>query len=487
MRFEWRWISNAALAVAALAISTPALAQGAAPANPEPREATPIRLGAPIETTASPFLGAVPTGTVSSDPLPLSLNEAIERALRHNLGVLLQEQAVKSAEGARWRMLGELLPTVSSRVAETRQVVNLKAFGFGEFPGVPTILGPFNVFDARVYLSQRVVDFSALYDTRAEAATVRAEQQSLKSARDFVVLVAANLYLQAVSGVSRLDAARAQLETAQALHTRANDLKAAGLVAGIVTLRAEAQVQTARQRVIAAENELQKQRLQLARAIGIPLGQVIQLTDSTPYAAIPPLTLPDALDRAMRSRADLLAAEARLQAAEAERKSAASERWPTLQMNADFGDIGPSIADSHSTYSVAANVRVPIFDPGRIRARVLESEALVNRRRSELADFRARVEYELRTALLDLTSADELLKAAQLSVTLADQELTQARDRFSAGVSDNLEVVQAQESVARATESYISSLYAHNIAKAQLARALGIAEEATRQYLGGVK
>ena len=171
--------------------------------------------------------------------------------------------------------------------------------------------------------------------------------------------------------------------------------------------------------------------------------------------------------------------------AEATRKAATAELLPTVHVDADYGAIGESVSDAHSTYTVAATVRVPLFAAGRAQARAAEADALVRQRRAELDDFRGRIDLEVRTALLDVRAAAQQIDAARTSVTLADQELEQARDRFSAGVASNIEVTQAQEAVAAASETYITALYAHNLAKASLARAVGIAEEAVTQFLGG--
>jgi outer membrane protein TolC len=296
-----------------------------------------------------------------------------------------------------------------------------------------------------------------------------------------------NLYLEAVAGASRIEAAHAQQETAQTLFQQASDMKAAGVVAGIDVLRAQVQVQNGRQRTIRAENDFEKAKLQLARAIGLPPGQPFTLTDRIPYAPLAEVTLEAALKTAFESRADYLAARERVAAAESAQRAASAERLPTLRLDADYGAIGQTPSDAHSTFRVAAMVRVPIFDAGRSTAHRLESGADLQRRRAELEDFRGRVEYDVRAALLDVGAARQQLEAAQANVTLAGQELEQARDRFAAGVAGNLEVAQAQEAVAGASDSYIAALYAHNLAKASLARAVGTTEQSVMTFLGGSK
>ena len=368
--------------------------------------------------------------------------------------------------------LRDLLPTASARLSETRQVINLAAFGFS-VPGVPSIVGPFNLHDSRLYVSQPLVDMHALYASRSGSATLHAAELEQRDTRALVGLAVRDLYLQSVAAESRLKAARAQSDTARALFNQAGDLKAAGVVAGIDVLRAQVQVRTQEQRAIVAENEFEKLKLQLARAIGLPLGQPLTLADAMPYAPLQTLALDEALAKAFSARDDYRAAEARLRAAAAAKTAALNDNLPSLHLTADYGEIGRSSADTHNTYSVMTQLRIPLFDAANVRGHLLEADGLLQRRRAELADFHARVEYEVRAAYLDLRAADQQLQAADDAVTLANQELDQTRDRFGAGVAGNIEVVQAQESVATATENYISSLYAHNLAKASLAHAIG--------------
>ena len=439
---------------------------------------------APQLPATNPFSGSVPRGEVTTQPVPLSLKDAVQRALRNNLGLLLQEEAASSARGARWRALADLLPNVSGGLDQRRQIINLQAFGF---QADPPLVGPFNTIDARVFLSQPVVDLSAVNDARAASLNLKAAQYGVKDARDLVVLVAVNLYLESVAASSRVQMTTAQQDTAEALFRQAQDLKAAGLVAGIDVLRAQVQLQTQRSRVIAAQSEFDKLKLQLARAIGLPVGQPFTLTDSIPYAPLPALTLEEALKRAYDTRPDYLAARSRLEAAQASRRAAAAALLPSLYVDADYGAIGKSAGGALRTYALSANLRVPLFDGGRTVARRIETEAALKQNEAEYEDFKGRVEYEVRAAFLDVRSAEQQLQTAQTSVQLANSELQQARDRFAAGVASNLEVTQAQEAVATASDTYITALYSHNIAKASLARAVGVTESAVSGYLGGLQ
>lgn len=430
------------------------------------------------------FRGSVPQGTATAEPLSLSLKSTVERALQFNLGLLLQEASSDLAQGARWRALSDLLPKVSGSLGARRQVINLEAFGF---PAPDPIVGPFNTVDARIGLSQPIVDVRALFDARAAGASARAAAAGVKSARELVVLVAVNLYLEAVTAASRIDVVKAQQETADQLAVQARDLKTAGLVAGLDVVRAEVEVQRLRQRRVAADNAFAKSLLHLGRAIGLPPGQVVRLTDPIPYAPLAEVTLEQALADAYAQRPDYVAARERLTAAEAAHRAATSELLPSLRFDADYGTIGQEWGTAHPTYAVAATVRVPVFEGGRTQARRIETNAVIRQRRAELDDLRGRIDVEVREAMLDVTAAAQELTAADATVALATQALTQARDRFAAGVAGNLEVTQAQEALAAASDARLDVLYRHNLAKAALARAVGTAEQAVTAFLGGSK
>jgi outer membrane protein TolC len=433
----------------------------------------------------SPFLGGVPAGQATATPQPLGLRQAIDLGLERNLGILLQQQELESAHGARWQSLSGLLPDASARLGAARRLASLAEFGFTEFPGITsTTIGPFNVFDARVQVTQPVVDVSALYDARAGRASETAAQHNVKNARELVVLVISNLYLDALATAARVDTARAALATADALFELTSDLKRSGIAAGIDLLRAQVQQQTERQRLVAAENEWAKARLRLARAIGLPAAQEITLTDAMPYAPLQDVSLENALARAYANRPDYLAAQAFVNAAEAADHAAHASVLPSLVVNGEAGRVGTSASETDFIYGISASVKVPVFDRGRQQARMAQAGAELASRRAVAADLKGRIEFEVRSALLDVSAAKEALEAAQTARELATQQLAQSRDRFGAGVAGSLEVVQSQEALAAANDNYTTALYAHNIAKATLARAVGVAEDATKAFLG---
>ncbi len=433
----------------------------------------------------SPLLGGIPTGKSSGGVLPLTLSEAIGRGLRYNLGAYLSNQSVQATRGARLLALSQLLPRVTAGLDERQQQVNLKAFGFEPAPGMKTIVGPFNVFDVRAQVTQPVLDFAARNHYRASTENLKAAQFDDANARDLVAFVCANLYLQAVASASRIDAARAQVRTAQVLHELAKDQKAAGVSPGIEVLRAEVELQAQQQRLIVAEDQFAKDKLALARAIGLPLGQEFSLTDDMSYSPLPSMALEDTVQRAYKERPDLQSAQARVQSAESELKAARAGRLPTLNVSADYGDIGQRPWESHGTFTVATVLRIPLFQGGSVRGRIFQADAALQQRKAELEDLRGRIYYDVRSAFLDLNAAAERVQVAQSAVKLADEQMLQSQDRFRAGVTNNVEVVQAQQSQATANENLISSLQAHSAAKLALARAIGITGNSYVQFLRG--
>ena len=415
----------------------------------------------------------------------ISLLDALDRGIKHNLGLLLSQEQTETARAQHLRSLALLLPDVSGRTSENVQRINLAAFGIPVSANSPTLVGPFSVFDARATVRQSLLDFNALNRLRSAAESERAARLSLQDARELVVLVVGNEYLLTLADAARYDTAKAQLTTAETILHRTQDMKASGMVAGLDVLRAQVQMQAQQQRVLAAENQLLRQRMVLARTIGLPVSQQFELTDTVPVSPTPPLDLDTELALAYERRPEYLAAQSRVRASELTLKAARGERLPSLEINGDYGVIGRAPGDAKQTYSLAGGVRIPIFQGGRTRADIAQAQADLRQRKFQLADLRSRVEFEVRTAWLDVTTSGQQVEVARQSVDLAGQQLTQTQDRFTAGVSGTLDVVQAQEAVATANETYIQALYQNNVAKLTLARALGVAEQRTRAFLGG--
>jgi outer membrane protein TolC len=441
-----------------------------------------------VVLSQSPFSGSVPEGKPTAEVLPLSFKDAIDRGLRNNLGLLLQSDTSLMAQGEKWKELSELLPHVNASVTESAEQIDFAALGFRfNIPGVPNVIGPIGVFQTGVYLTQSVFDYHAIQRKRGASYNEKAAQNLLKNARELVVLAVGNSYLVALSGAARVATAQADVTTAQALYDKAADQQKAGVSPAIDTLRAHVELQTRQQELIVARNDYAKQKLTLGRVIGLPPGQEFNLTTAAPYEPLATLPLEQDLQRAYASRPDYLAAAQQVRSAEEFRRAATAEYYPSVDIAGDYGAAGIRPGSSHGVFEVGATLNIPIFAGGRTHADVIEAEATLRQSRQQLEDLRGQIDYEVRSARLDLNSAAEQVEVARSSVDLAQQTLDQAQDRFTAGVTDNLEVVQAQDALASANETYISSLYSHNLAKISLAKAVGFAEEGVKQYLQNQK
>ncbi len=449
-----------------------------------PANSSTVTVSIPASVNQNGFIGSVPLPKTTPGTLSISFLDAIDRGLKQNLGLLLSEDNTLSSRGAKWKELSNLLPDVAAKGQENVQQTSLAALGL-RIPGLPRVVGPFNYFDARASVSQSLFNWNYIQKERAAAQNLKAAEFTYKDARELVVLVTGNAYLQAIAGAARVETAEAQIQTAQTLSDRSSDQLKAGVIPAIDALRAQVELQSRQQQLIAARNDFAKQKLALARIIGLALGQEFVLSDKAPYDQLIPPTLEEGLRRAYASRSDYQAALAQARAAELSRSAATAERYPSFDLEADYGVIGVNPGNSNGTFHVGGTLTVPIFQGGRVHADTLQAEAALRQSRARLEDLRGQIDNEVRTALLDLNAAADQVQVARSTVDLAEQTLTQAQDRFAAGVSDNLEVVQAQESVASAHEAYISSLYAHNLAKVELARALGNAEQGVKQYLKG--
>ena len=435
------------------------------------------------------FQGSASAGPPSDQPLSLSLDEALKMGLRYNLGGIAAEESSQRAMGEDIVSRSLLYPNLSGGLRENVQQIDLASYGFKfKFPSslginIPNIVGPFNFFDLRGYLSQRVADVNAIRTYQSAREAERAAALSAADSREIVVYVVTAAYLQVLAESARVDSAKVQVESAQAIFQQASDRFNAGLSAKIDMTRSQVELQTQEQRLTAEQADYAKQKIGLARLIGMSPAQSFALSDKLPYAPLDNITLEQALAMAAQNRADLKAAEAQLHAAEFARKAAAAEHYPTLGIVADYGVIGVNPANSHGTFDVSGQLLFPIWAGGRTHGDIVEADATLKQRRAEYEDARARVEADVRNAYLDLNAAAELVRVAQSRRDLARDELAQSTDRFASGVADTVEVTQAQEVVASAESEYIADLNAHNLAKASVARAVGQAEKIMRDLL----
>jgi outer membrane protein TolC len=433
-----------------------------------------------------PYFGSMPTGQATRLILRLSLEDAIRRGLEYNLGTFGFTQSIRQARGERYLVRSNLLPNLNANLRQVVEQVDLRALGFqGNIPGIPSIVGPFNFFDLRATLTQTVADLTALRNYRAAGKIEKAAILLAKDAGDQVVLAVGGSYLEVIAASARVEAAQARVRTAQSVYDQAVSRREAGVNARIDVTRTLVELQTEQQRLRGLENDVAKLKLNIARIIGLPIEQEFALTDSLPYTPLQGVTEEQALQRAYQNRADFQSAEAQVRAAEMAHKAASAERLPSLLISADYGAIGLNPSNSHGTFTFVGTMRIPIFQGGRVRGDVLEADAALEQRKAELEDIRGRIDYDVRNAFLDLQTAFDQLGAAQSNVSLAHETLQFARDRFSAGVTDTVEVVQAEESVASADNDLISATYSYNLAKVSLARAVGQAEQGISQFLPG--
>lgn len=441
----------------------------------------------PATQSQNPFSGSVPSQPVPG-VLPLSLQDAIDRGLKQNLGALLSGEDVRAARGQRWQALSALLPNATATPYVNVSQINLKELGLSfSFPGsnIPSVVGPFSYFDARVNFDQSLFNWQLINRARSAGQSVKSAQYTYQDARDLVVLAVGFAYLQAIADAARIETAAAQVNTAQALYNQASDQVKAGTSPAIDALRAQVELQTREQQLIQAKNDFAIQKLVVARVIGLAPGQEYDLIDKSPYAAIELLTVDEALRRAYATRSDYQAALASLRAAEYSRKAAFAGYYPSLAFSTDVGQGGQHPSNTSAVYDIRGTLTIPIFQGNRVHGDVLQADAELEQSRQRLANVRGQIDSDVRTALLNLQSSSDLVRVARSNIDLAEQTLTQSRDRFAAGVTDTVEVVQAEEQVASAHEQFISSLYNYNYAKISLARALGGAEEGVRQYFKG--
>jgi outer membrane protein TolC len=436
---------------------------------------------------ASTFASSVPTKVVPG-VMQLSLQDAIERGLRQNLGLLLSRADTHSARGERWQQLSALLPHLIAAPYIDESKINLDQLGFG---GVATTfhisaaIGPFSYFDARVAVTQSLFDWQSINSARAATQNVKSADYTLQDAHDLVVLAVGYTYLQAIADAARIETAEAQVKTAQSLYDQASDQVTAGTAADIDALRTKVELQTRQQQLIQAKNDFAIQKLTVARVIGLAPAQEFELTDKSPYQPFEEISVEDALKRAYQLRSDYQSALADVRAAELSRKAAAAGYLPSLSFDADYGTGGNHPSNATSVYDVRGTLSIPIFTGNSVHANVQQADAKLEQSRERLDSLRAQIESDVRTALLNLQSSADSVTVARSNIDLADQTLVQSGDRFSAGVTDSVEVVQSQEAVANAHEQYISSLYNYNLAKISLIRAMGIAEQGVREYFRG--
>jgi outer membrane protein TolC len=391
---------------------------------------------------------------------------------------------VKNANGQRLEQLQALLPTVTGNASIEVQQVNLAAYGL-KFPGLNPIIGPFQVVDFRAYLTQNLVNVSALQNYIASKHNFAGAKLTAEDARDMVVLTVGNAYLLTIADETRIEAVTATLATSKVSLDQAVAAHDAGTSPKLDVLRAQVQFQNNQQDLISAKNQFEKDKLALARAIGLPLDQQFNLTDKVPFAAFDQVDPQVAFEQALKARKDLQALGEQVKAASAEKTSAWAYQLPVASFSGDFGALGTTPGHSHGTYTATGEIAAPILQIAKTKGQEEVASSQYEQARARLADQVQQVNQDIRNSLLDIQAAAKLVEATHSNVELANEALSEAQQRFHAGVSDNLPVSQAQSQTEQANDQYISALYQHNVAKLSLARALGVAQTNYKDYLGG--
>jgi len=299
------------------------------------------------------------------------------------------------------------------------------------------------------------------------------------------VLTVGNAYLLCIADKAHIDAVNAELATGKVSLDQATASHDAGISPRLDVLRAQVDYQNEQQSLISATNQLAKDKLALARVIGLPLDQAFRLTDTEPYAALDSLDPEAAFAQAVKNRKDLAAESEQVAAARAQKTAAFASQLPTAKFSGDYGDLGETVNHSHATYSATGKLEAPILEIAQTHGQEDVADSQYVQARDKLADQIQQVNADIRDSILDIQSAAKLVEAAKSNVDLANEELSEAQQRFHAGVADNLPVSQAQSSVEQANDQYIGALYRHNAAKLSLARALGVAQSNYKDYLGG--
>jgi outer membrane protein TolC len=456
--------------------------------SPVPGTTASVNTLNPTVQTQGPYAGSADSTAKMPFGGKLSLREAIQRGLAYNLGAVGMTQAVGQAHALSRIAKSALLPNVSGYASETVEQTDLKALGLrfnSTIPGVsiPTVVGPFNYMDVRANLTQTVADMTALNNFRASNETLRANQLSAQDARELVVLAIGGAYLQVIAAEARVESARAQLKTANVMYDQSKDMFSFGKIAQLDVNRSQVEALTQQQRLITLQNDVAKQKINLARLIGLPPNDKYELSNDLPFSPAPAVSLEDALKQALAQRADLKAAEAAVHAAESARSAAKDEHLPSLTVSGDYGLIGVNPSQSHGTFSVAATLHVPIWNGGRTTGDIEEADTVIAQRRAELEDVKGQIESEVRNAYLDLQAAESQVELAKKNIELTKETLDQSNTRFQAGATNSVEIVQSQETLSSADLDYINSVFAHNVAKLSLARAMGRAADSLETFL----
>jgi len=425
----------------------------------------------------------LPNSKARGDALRLTLEQAVALAIKQN--PTQQIAALNAAESVQDKNItrSDLLPQSSFRVADSANRVNLLAqFGgkpLVQVPGLffPGHLGPYQVFSAGPSFGSTIFDFSLWKRYQASRANVDSSKADSLSTREQVILLVVSQYIGTLRAVANVEASKSRVELAQALYDQAADLQKEGVGTGIDTLRANVELQNEKQRLIEAENDRESSLFGLSKLLNLDPRQKLELADSLGFFETPQPGVQSSIEEALSGREEWKAIESREKVAKLEKQATQYQRLPSLRIDGDWAYLGTSSNNGIPTYQYTASVNMPLFTSGRIRAEVAKSDLELQKLEQQKADLRNQIALEVKTSLLNLQSARSEVEVANLGVQLAKDEVAQARDRFKAGVANNIEVISAQDSLSRANDNQIAALYRFNQARADFARAIGQTEK----------
>ena len=436
--------------------------------------------------------GGVPVATATGAAMPLGLDEAIERGMRLNLQQLLAQQNERSVHGQIRTVENNLLPSLSAQLQTGAQELNLAALGFkpslvAEF-GFPVSefaeIVKIQTTSAQLNVAQQLFNLPAYEFYRAAQKAALVAGLATQLGRGNVALEVGTTYLQAIADAAEIANAEA-LEKADEVSLRQARLSHdAGVGTNLDALRAQVQLQTQQQVRISAENQFGKDKIALNRLIGLPADQQIVLTDTVPFAAFSELTQPEALTLAFTRRKDYLELEAQLEVAERSSKAVRYQRFPTLAFGGFYGVLGQTTGLYHGDFTAQGKLQFPIFEEASLRGEREVASAQISQIRAQIANLRVTMDQQIRSSMLDVQSSAELVKVAQSNVELSKQEQSDAEERFRAGVTDNLPLVEAQATLSAAQSRLIQSEFQYNQSKLMLARNIGVVETQYKAYLG---
>ncbi len=443
-----------------------------------------------------PGPGAVAIERPSDTPLALSIDDAISLGLERNVRVIYDRAKQKAVRGEELGVINALLPSLHVSGSTNTQEINLAALGFNPYgsgsifsqlginpASIPTIV-KVHVTQAEISANQVLFDVPSYELYKGVKRETEVVDLDALTSRGDLVLAVGSAYLRVLADQTNLANAQAQERAAWTLFDQASQRRKAGVGTSLDELRGRVEYQQRQQTTIASDNQLAKDTIQLNRIMGMPAGQKLQLTDTSPFAEFADMDLDRAKETAYRHRKDLLSLQAQTQVADRELRAVRYQRLPTVAFNGFYGVLGETTGLYHGVFTAEGSLKFPIFREAEQRGQEDQVNAQLVALHQREGDLRVTIDAQIRASMLDVQSANQLAKVAQSNVQLAQQVLSDARERFTAGVDDNLAVVDAQASLTSAQFQLVQALYQYNVAKLNLARNTGVIETRYRTYLG---